>query len=298
MADRFVYADSPLPVPSLEIRFPFPALLAMLWAIMPVAISAHGDDRVLIDALTEELAKAPDAELFIRRGELYRHLQQWALAEADYAAAARLAPKLAIVDFFRARACLEAGAPDRAAPWIKRYVAAEPAQAEGWFLRGEVLAALGDPAAGAADYAAGIRCVGQPRPEHFLRRAHFLAAIPGADPARELAALDEGIAQLGPIISLVDRAIELELARRNHAGALARIAAALENAPRRETWLVRQGDVLVASGRTAEAVVAYRGALAAIEELPESYRSTVPVEKLGRDARTALARLEMPAAAK
>lgn len=260
--------------------------------------AAHGDDRVVIDALTEELAKVPDVELYIRRGELYRHLQQWALAEADYAAAARLDPKLAVVDYFRARAWLEAGVPDRAEPCIQRYVVAEPAQAEGWFLRGEVMAALGDPAAGAADFATGIQCSGLQRPEHFLRRAQLLAAIPGVDPARELAALDEGIGRLGPVISLVDRAITLELARRNHTGALARIAAAMANAPRRESWLVRQGDVLEAAGRTTEAVAAYRAALAAIEELPERYRTTVPVEKLQRDARAGLSRLAVPQSVK
>jgi tetratricopeptide (TPR) repeat protein len=193
-----------LPVSGRVFRFFRPALFAAVWWLMPAPVLAHGDDRVLIDALTEELAKTPEAELYVRRGELYRHLQEWALAETDYAAAARLDPNLLIVDYFRARAWLEAGAPERAEPWIRRYVAAEPAQAEGWFLRGEVMAALGDPAAAAADYAAGIRCVGQPRPEHYLRKAHFLAAIAGADPGRELAALDEGIAQLGPVVSLVD----------------------------------------------------------------------------------------------
>jgi hypothetical protein len=49
---------------------------------------------------------------------------------------------------------------------------------------------------------------------------------------------------------------------------------------------------LAACGRTDEAVAAYRAALGAIEELPERYRTTVPIEKLCRDARTALARLD------
>ncbi|MGH7943719.1 MAG: hypothetical protein ACREF9_01715, partial [Opitutaceae bacterium] len=60
---------------------------------------------------------------------------------------------------------------------------------------------------------------------------------------------------------------------------------------RRETWLVRRGDILLKSGRTSEAVAAYRAALAAIEELPPRYRETVPVEKLERDARASLGQI-------
>ena len=273
----------------LALRFASAVAAGLLLATAPAR--AHGDDQLLIDALTEELAKAPEADLFIRRGELFRHHQEWAKAEADFAAAARLEPKLALVDFFRARLWLEAGQPAKAEPFLERYLVQAPNEAEAWLLRGDILAALGRHEAGADAYAEGIRRAPIPRPEHFLRRAKFLAALPNPDPARVLAALDEGIAAVGPVISLVDYAIALELERKNYEGALARIAVAMKNAPRRETWLVRQGDVLVKLGRTTEAVAAYRAALDAISELPERYRETVPMEKLARDARTSLDRL-------
>lgn len=256
----------------------------------PVA-QAHGDDQLLIDALTEELAKAPEADLFIRRGELFRHLQEWEKAAADLAAAARLEPKLEVVDFFRARLLLESGEPAKAQPFVERYLSNVPTEAEGWFLRGDVLGALGKHEAGALDYAEGIHRAPHPRPEHFLRRAKFLAAAPEADPARVIAALDDGMAKLGPVISLLEYTIALELERKDYDAALARIAKAMAHSPRRETWLVRQGDVYLKSGRTTEAVAAYRAALSAIEDLPERYRDTVPVEKLARDARTALSQI-------
>lgn len=261
----------------------------LLAAVSP--LHAHGDDQLLIDALTEELAKKPEADLFIRRGELFRHHSEWAKAEADFLAAARLEPQLALVDFFRARSWLEAGAAERARPLIDRYLAKMPGEAEAWFLRGEIGAALGRHDAAAADYAEGIQRATSPRPEHFLRRARLLAAASRTDTTRVLAALDEGIARLGPVIALVDFAIALELERPDYEAALRRVTAAMAKAPRREAWLVRQGDILVKCGRAGEAVAAYRAALAAIEELPERYRETVPIEKLARDARTSLQRL-------
>ena len=276
----------------VPMKAPFLGLcLGALVAFGTVCARGHGDDHLLIDALTEELTKKPEADLFIRRGELYRHHQEWAKAEADFIAAARLDPKLTTLDFFRARLWLEAGEPAKAQPLVDRFVGSAPHEPEGWFLRGEILAALGRPEAGAAAYAEGIKRAPTPRPEHFLRCAKLLANAPGADPAKVLAALDDGIARIGPVISLVDYALKLELERKNYAAALTRIDAAMESSPRREAWFVRRGDILVQLGRPNEAITAYRAALSEIDALPERYRTTVPVEKLARDALTSLQRI-------
>jgi tetratricopeptide (TPR) repeat protein len=280
------------PLSSFAVRRLLPAavLLGVLAAAGP-ALRAHGDDQALIDALTEQLAKAPEADLYIRRGELFRHQQQWEKADADFASAARLDPALTLVDFFRARTQLEAGAPEKALPLVDRYLVGAPDEPEGRFLRGDVLAALGRHDAGAQEYREGIQRAPSPRPEHYLRRARFLAAAPAAEAARVIDALDEGLRRLGPVIALVDYAISIELERKNYDGALHRIGQAMSHAPRRERWLARQGDILATSGRPTEAVAAYRAALAAIEDLPERYRDTVPMEKLVIDVRAALARL-------
>lgn len=274
----------------MVLRRPIPLFVATL-LLASTPAGAHGDDQQVIEALTEELAKGPDADLLIRRGELYRHLSKWQHAEADFAAAAQLDPNLHALDFFRARLLLEASAPDRALNFIARYVAHVPDEPEGRFLEGEIHAALDQPAAGAASFAEGIRRSPRPRPEHFIRRAQLLAAAAPQRLHAALEALDEGIARLGPVISLLESTIDLELARENLAGALTRITTAMEHTPRREAWLVRQGDLLVKSARPREAIAAYRAALAAIDELPDRYRATVPVEKLVRDAHASLERL-------
>lgn len=249
---------------------------------------AHGDDQQVIDDLTEEIARAPEADLYIRRAEIYRHLEDWPNAEADYAMAARLAPRLALIDFYRARLLLEAGEAGRAWPLVEQFVAATPDEAEGWFLRGSIQAALGRPGAGANDYAEGLRRAASPRPEHFIRRAQLIARAAPQDHGASLAALDEGIAKIGPVISLLDQAIKFELEAQNRAGALERIALALQHSPRREAWLAKQGDVLVLDGRLAEAKVAYDSALEAMAALPERFRTRAPMEKLAHHIRQSL----------
>src|SRR5690606_1511553 len=113
--------------------------------------------------------------------------QEWARATADLAAAARLEPDLKVIDFFRARLLLESGEPRAALPFVERYLDNVPTEAEGWFLRGDVRAALGQHEPGARDYAEGLRRTPRALPDHFLRRARFLGALPERDPARVLA---------------------------------------------------------------------------------------------------------------
>jgi len=264
----------------------------LLAAALAGPLGAHGDDQRVLELLTAELARAPDADLHLRRGELHRHLRDWERAEADYAAAARLAPELAVVAYFRARARLEAGDPAGALPAIDRFLAAEPGSPEGWFLRAEIHAVAGRTAAAAADCARGIERAPEPRPEHFLRHARLLAG--GGDRGAALAALDAGLERLGPVVSLVEQAIALELERGAPDAALRRIDVVLANAPRREGWLFRRGEVLERAARPAEARGAYAEALAALLGLEERLRDTVPMEKLERDLRRALGRLTPP----
>jgi predicted Zn-dependent protease len=264
--------------------------LALLLSPFPAAL-AHGDDELLIEALTEAINESPEADLHIRRGELFRHHQEWERADADFAAAARLEPQLTVVDYFRGRTFLESGAPEKARPFADRYLRNFPDEAEGWFLRGEILAALGDPGPAAADYGEGLQRARRPRPEHYLRQAQLLAAS-GADGGRAaLAAIDAGIARIGPVVTLLDRAIALELEQKNFDGALERIDTLMKHTPRAERWLIRRADILVQSGRTAEAIRTYRAALSAIEELPERHRSTHAMAELIAAARSSLERL-------
>ncbi len=278
-------------IPTLPPRL---LLLALSLAGWLGDVRGHGDDQALIEALTDQLQKAPEAEVYVRRGELHRHQQEWEKAEADFTAAARLDPAFVLVDYFRARTQLEAGAAEKALPLIDRYLERAPDEPEGRFLRGDILAALGRHDAGAEEYAEGIRRAPSPRPEHYLRRARFLAAAPASEPARVIAAVDDGLRRLGPVIALIDFAIAVELERRNPDGALARIDQILAHVPRRERWLARRGEILANGGRREEATAAYRAALAAIELLPERYRDTVPMEKLTIDVRAALTRLAGP----
>lgn len=255
---------------------------------LPVRLPAHGADQPLFDALTDEIARAPEADLYVRRGELHRHHQEWDKADADLAAAARLEPKRAIINLLRARVQQEAGSPENALVYLARYLEVAPSDPEGHFLRAEIAASTGNHEVAASHYGEGIRLSASPRADHYLRHAQLLAHTNGA---AALATLEKGLARVGPSLALLEQAIALELAAGDTSAALRRIDTALQQVPRRERLLSRRGDILAASGHPGEAAKNYRAALVAIAALPPPLRDTLPMEKLSRDIQQSLAAL-------
>lgn len=259
------------------------------------AIRAHGEDpamiQAIIQAITEELAKAPDAELYLRRGELYRHGEDWARAEADFAAAGRCDPRNAFVLFLRGRTLLDAGQPAAAESLAGQFCQRAPANPEAWFLRGEIRAALNQPNLAFADYAEGFRRASSANPDEALHWTGLMAALPSSDPAKVLAVLDDALARLGSLPALVDFAIEVEVRRKNYAAAVARIDRALRPGRWPGTLLARRGDILAKSGQPVAAVESYRAALAAIEKLSARNRAVADVQKLEHAARYAITQL-------
>ena len=271
--------------------------LLCAWVAVHTPLRAHSVDPskfpAMIELLTEELARSPETDLFIQRGEIFVHQKEWQKAEADFAAAARLDPRRIVIHLLRGRTLLEAGQAEKARPLLDVYLEQKSSQPEPWFLRGEIFAAMGRSDLARADYAEGFRRASTPSVEQLLEWRRLLAALPDTDPGEVLSVFEPALAQLGFAPVLVDFAIELELARKNHDGALARIDAALPQRRWQAPLLALRGDVLAKVGRRDEAVASYRATLEAIEKLPERHRTSGDLPKLTREARDAIAHLSV-----
>jgi predicted Zn-dependent protease len=75
-----------------------------------IQVWAHGDVGGQVQALTERIQQEPrNAALYLRRGELQRHLQHWELAEQDLDRAEQLDRKLTAIHLSRALLLVESG---------------------------------------------------------------------------------------------------------------------------------------------------------------------------------------------
>ena len=242
------------------------ALSSPCWAHQPIGL--------VLEQLDAEIAEHPnDADLWIQRGELYRLNREWALAEVDFRKAVDLTPDNPDLQFHLGRLLFEAGRPERARSALDRFVAARPDYVGGFVIRGRVLGALDERLAAAADYDRVIARLDPPEPEHYLQRARWLVAEGGVHVDAALRGIDEAIARLGPLITLITFAIDVETGRGRYDAALARFASLPAVLAGRPNWFARRGDVLRAAGRDREASAAYADALAAIEGLSAKRRT-------------------------
>jgi predicted Zn-dependent protease len=262
-----------------------------LWA---PAVSHPGIDEQIADVTRLIKEEPKNATLYLRRGELHRIHRDWATAEADYRKALALDSELTKAEYCLGRLQLESGNPKDAERTLARYLSRHPDDVEALVARGRALSGLDRPLEAAQSYASALTLAGEGRakPDYYLERARALSAAGPEHLSEALRCLDEGLARLGEPASLQSLAIELELSAGRHDQALARLDALFAGVSRRETWLVRRGEILEDAGRPDAAREAYSATLAAIATLPETRRHNRAVAKIEERARDGLERLD------
>jgi tetratricopeptide (TPR) repeat protein len=244
---------------------------------------AHGPAQERISVLTAVIAREPaNADLLIERADLYRETGSLSRALADYNRALRLDPARN-VHLGRALVLLQQKHFDDALAAADVSIAREPGEPRAWRVRADALAGLDRDAEAISALDEAIALADPPLPDDYLQRAELLASLdtPRLDDA--IAGLDEGLARLGPAVTLQLFAIELERRRRTLDSALARIDQLQDEYDRVETVLVLRGDVLAQAGRRLEADAAYTEALEVIEERLSGRRAAPAEAQLRAD---------------
>ena len=264
-------------------------ILLAIWSL-EIGISlvlAHGDLHPRIEALTREIAtNSSNAALYFERGELHRVHREWTNALADYDQAQKLNPTLIRVDFCRGRLWLEAEDPKAAIAPLNRYLAFVTNDSTGYATRARARAQLGDHRNAANDFTRAVALTPTGSPEFYVERAEALNAAGSRDEA--VRGLDEGIARMGPLVTLELLAIDIETQLKRYDSALKRVDTVMTRLQRKESWLVRRAEILKLAGRAEESRTAYREALAAIEQLPPTHRTTRATLQLEASIRSAL----------
>ena len=262
--------------------------VAICLAWMASLARAHEGLHAQIVAITAKIKRDPkNAALYLQRGELHRLHRNWARASADYNRASRIQPSLTIVDLGRGKMLLESRRFQQAKFVLDRFLRQHPRHIEGLVTRGRVLVRIGARLEAANDFTEALALAPTREPELYLERAQVLAGNKRYI-QEALRGLDEGIKQLGPLITLELAAIDLELRGNNYDAALTRLDVITAQSERKETWLVRRGEILKAAGRHDEARKAFSAAIVAIESLPPERRQSRAITALQVRARSAL----------
>lgn len=270
------------------------ALAVVLMAGARPGLAHEAIDRQIQDVSRRIKEEPGNAALYLRRGELYRADRDWAAALADYQSARNLDASLAAVDLCLARMHLDAGQPEEARRSADRFLARQPNHIQALLTRARALVNLGERLRAADDFTRAIelcRAPERPLPEYYLERAQALADEGGERVDEALRGLDEGIARLGPVITLELSAIELQLETKRYDGALRRVDAILARWPRKELWLEKRGEILEEAGRVSDALQAFAAAGKALESLPPHRRRAKAFSEIEVRVDAALVRL-------
>ena len=264
--------------------------ITIITLLFVTSVSAHEDQNARITSLTYDIALNPNvARLFLKRGKLHRMSGQYEEALRDFEWAAQRDPTLIEVDFQCGLTLLEFGLPAQGKPYLDRYLGLKPDDGQALAARARTSIALGDNLGASADFTRAIAI--SPNPDYYLERARALAAAGEEHIEEAIRGLDAGLKRLGRLVSLQRLAIDLELARENFDGALARVDNMSAVTHRPELWLARRGDILVRAGRRKAAREAYTQALAMIEKRPPRQRRTKMVIELEGRLRSMLTQL-------
>jgi tetratricopeptide (TPR) repeat protein len=271
--------------------------LAIVSSLTLSLVSAHPPVSSSIDRLSHSIEHDPgNAELYLRRGELYRSELRWDSAQADFTRASKIDPTRTVVDLYFGRLHLDRNRPEEALPVLDRFLERSDGDPAGFELRGRALVSLGRHSDAEKDFAAAIDKIvmagGTPRPAVYLQwtEAANKAGLPTAE---QLDRLETALVLLGRPISLELAALKIETEAKLFHAALVRIDRLLASARRREMWLARRAALLERAGRVTEARSAHLEVLETVSALPPSLRNVPAIARLQSDAVTSLERLSL-----
>jgi tetratricopeptide (TPR) repeat protein len=253
--------------------------------------SAHDGLAERIAALSAQITQSPSSpSLLVKRAELYRENRQWSEALADLDRAERIDSTIALVNLVRAHVHLARKNWPGAADAATRFISRQPDHADARVVRARAYVRLGRRQEATADFTSALAV--RPQPDLYIERAKALEG-PGRDAlGQALRSLDEGLARLGPIVTLELEAIDLELRLNRYDAALARLDGIIARAPRKDAWLARRGAILERAGRPEEARAAYQAAFDLLSSHSERIQQTRTSMTLAAGLRADLERLD------
>jgi tetratricopeptide (TPR) repeat protein len=232
-------------------------LAAMAWG----AVLAHPGYHHDIDRLTQAIAESPSqAELYLKRAELYRMAFEHESALADLDRAQALDPSLRRVAFERGMTLSALGRGKEAEAALTRFLESGPPDSVALRERGGLHAGEGRANAALADWGASLAI--EPDPEVFLAKASLEGDQGLLDEAGRT--LRDGVSRSGAS-TIRDALIDLEVRRGRFEDALALVAEDERRAPNKARPLLRKAEILERLRRAGEARAAREAALVEAE---------------------------------
>jgi tetratricopeptide (TPR) repeat protein len=235
--------------------------------------AAQAPDRA--SGLTAEIAKAPsDPTLYVKRARIYVERGEHEAAIADLEQAAELPGGIGPAAHVHVPLLLRLNRPGEARERAARARAATPDDPVLLLLEAQALESLGRVREAVESYRGFMARQPSPQIEHYFELGRLLTSLgDGKSKRAAIDVYDRGLRALGPVVTLVFPAIELEIELRRWDQALARLASlAPQYANRQDILLSRKAEILRKAGRVRKAQEAEAAARKEREKVPVHVR--------------------------
>jgi tetratricopeptide (TPR) repeat protein len=229
-----------------------------------------------IQSVNVRINEAPtDYLLYLRRANLNRIHGDWDASLADYAKAEEFGPEELTQDlyFYRGRVWFDAGNYRLAREALDHFLKIRPDHYEARLTSARTWVALHNTDAATSDFSYALQLAENPSPDLYLERSAVFASAGHNEEA--LNGIREAVEKLGPIITLVQFAIELEVSQQHYQEAQSWVTMLPDAVKNQSRWLMQSGDLYAALEETHSAHEQWLAALKALDALPES-RQKVP----------------------
>lgn len=176
-------------------------------------LAAHPDLDLQIQELTRQISLTPaNADLYLKRGDLYRRHRDWAKSEQDFEKVRNLDPDQPYIDWYEGRMAVAAGRWAEGDKLLSRFLQSNEKHGSAHRTRAWARWQLERPGPAAQDYASAIQYSERPAPD--LYRSLVIAQYASGGDLRAQAAesAETGLQKFPGEASLLGLAVDLALA--------------------------------------------------------------------------------------
>ena len=249
-------------------RFLFPVLFAF-----PLVTFPHADLELQINVVTAQIAAEPDNYLlYEKRGHLHRRHSNYLAALRDFEKISKIDPENENTEFHVGRTLYESGQADKAVTHLREFLRHHPQHSAALLVFARTLSDLGHVDEASDYYRRSINNAPVKTPDQFVEWSQLFLQPNSKRPADARDVLNEGIAQLGPVVSLVDHTVSLQQSIGDYGEAIRHLKLLPDELQTTPKWLVKQADCVYALGDLEQSTHLYHQALEEITALPQARR--------------------------
>jgi tetratricopeptide (TPR) repeat protein len=261
-------------------------LILILLFIVPVTAWSHGDLHDQIDDVSKQLVDGKSiTELYLKRGKLYLQDGSFQQAIHDFRKSLQLEPALHVVHYHLGEAYLATNRSDTAEFHTRLFIKSLGVDtygglSRGYALLGKIYQNRNKQLEAAKAFEQSLQNNLQPGPVDYLQAADAYVKSGKKYQQQAMHLLDKGIDRLGPVVTLQEAAIELEMLSGSYDAALARVGTFRSQGISEPNISYRQASIMSTARRVEEAQKYYKKALAEIESLPAHKQASRSIQKL------------------